>query len=67
MKNVNVNDLQYKQYQWCRYSVFIVKCKHISNFVLIAEFEQASVCLVHIKNTYTFGDKIGHIMRYVLF
>ena len=29
--------------------VFIVNCKHISNFVLLVDFEQANVCLVHIE------------------
>ena len=27
---------------------FLVNYKHISNFVLIFDFEQANVCLVHI-------------------
>ena len=48
-------------------SIFIVNCKHISNFVLIVDFEQANVCLVHIEKANIFEDKIGHIMRYVLF
>ena len=52
--------------QWCHSSVFIVKRKHISIFVLIVEFEQANVCWVHIKKTNTFEDKIGYIMRYVV-
>ena len=30
-------------YQWCRSSVFIVNCEHISNFLLIVDFEQAHV------------------------
>ena len=46
-------------------SVFIVNCEHISNFVLIVEFEQAKFCLVQIEKTNTFEDKIGHIIRYV--
>ena len=49
-----------------RSSVFIVNCEHISNFVLIIDFEQANVCLVHIEKSDTFEDKIGHIMRYVV-
>ena len=56
-----------EQCQWRRSSVFIVNCKHISNFVLIVDFEQANVCLVHIEKANIFEDKIGHIMRYVLF
>ena len=49
-KSVNVNDIQYQRCQWRRSSVFIVNCKHISNFVLIVDFEQANVCLIHIEN-----------------
>ena len=33
-------------------SVFIVNCKHISNFVLLVDFEQANFCLVHIEKEY---------------
>ena len=36
-------------------------------FVLIVDFEQANVYLVHIEKANIFEDKIGHIMRYVLF
>ena len=35
--------------QWRNPSAFIVNCEHISSFVLIVEFEQASVCWVHIS------------------
>ena len=49
------------------FSVFIVNCKHILNFVLFVDSEQANVCLVHIEKANIFEDKIGHIMRYVLF
>ena len=45
--------------QWRRSSVFIVNCEHISNFVLIIEFEQGNVCLVHIEKAITFEDKSG--------
>ena len=45
----------------------IVNCKHMSNFVLILDFEQANVCLVHIEKANFFEGKIGHIMRYALF
>ena len=48
-------------------SVFIVNCKHISNFVLIVDFEQANICSVHIEKASIFEDKIEHIMCYALF
>ena len=51
--------------QWRHSSVFIVNCELISNFVLIVDFEQANVCLVHIEKANTLEDKIGRIMRYV--
>ena len=60
----NINDVN-----WCQlhgFSVFIVDCKHISNFLLIVDSEQANVCLVHIEKASTFEDKIGHMMRYVV-
>ena len=47
-------------------SAFIANCKHISNFVLIVDFKQANVCMVHIEEANISEDKIGHIMRYVL-
>ena len=50
---------------WRYSSVFIVNCAHISNFVLIVEFEEANVCWVHIEKKNTFEDKIGHVMRCV--
>ena len=31
--------------------VFIVNCRHVSNFVLIFDFEQANVYWVHIERT----------------
>ena len=34
---------------WRRFSVFIVNCEHISNFVLIVDFELAKVSLVILK------------------
>ena len=40
---------------------------NISNLVLIVDFEQANVFLVHIEEVNIFEDRIGHIMRYVLF
>ena len=60
IKNVNVNNVQYER---CQSRVFIVNCKHISNFVLIIAFEQANVYLVH--KAITFEDKIEYIMHYV--
>ena len=45
--------------QWRRSSVYIVNCKHISNFLLIIDFEQANIFWVHIE------DKIRYIMRCV--
>ena len=56
----NINDVI------CGVLVSIVSCEHISNLVLIIDFEQASVCLVHIEKTITFEDKIGYIIRYVV-
>ena len=35
-----------------------VSCEHISNFVLIIDFEQANVCWVHIEKIKTFVEKI---------
>ena len=49
--------------QWRRSGVHIVKCEHVSNFVLKTNFEQAKVCWVHIENTNTFESKIRSIMR----
>ena len=46
---------------WCLF----VKCEHISNFLLIIDFEQAKVCWVHIEKINTFEYKIGYIMLYV--
>ena len=48
------------------FSVFIVNCKHILNFILFVDFEQAKVCLVYIEKANIFENKIEHIMRYVL-
>ena len=36
------------------------------NIIQALFFEQANVCLVHIKKAITFEDKIGYIMRYVV-
>ena len=44
----------------------IVNCEHISNCVLIIDFERAKVCLVCIENAITFEDKIDYIMHYVV-
>ena len=51
---------------WRRFSVFIVNCEHISNFVLVIDLEQANVCWVHNEKTNTFEDKIRYIMCYVV-
>ena len=47
-------------------SVFVFNCKHSSNFVLIVNSEQVSVCLVHIEKTNIFetGSSISCIMYY---
>ena len=66
IKNINVNNVQYKRCQLRRSNIFIANCEHISNFVLIIDFEQANDCLVYIENKITFEDKIGYIMRYVV-
>ena len=47
-------------------SVFIVNCEHISNFILIVEFEHTNVCWLHIEKINTLEDKIGYIMGYVV-
>ena len=54
--------------QWRRSIAYIVNCEHISNFLLIIDFEQAKICLVNIEKINTFEDKIWryHIMRYVV-
>ena len=67
IKNLNANGIQYYGCRCRRSSVFIANCKHISNFVLIVDFAKANVCLVHIEKVNIIKDKIGHIMRYVLF
>ena len=54
-----------EQCQWRRSSVVTVNCEHISNFLLIIDFEQANVCWVHIEKTSTFEEKIGSIIRYI--
>ena len=52
--------------QWRRSSFFIVTCEHVSNFVLIVDFEQATVCWVSIKKMNTFENKIGYMKCYVV-
>ena len=39
----------------------------VNIFALIADFEQTNVCLIHIEKANIFEDRIGHIMRYVLY
>ena len=46
--------------------VFTVKCEHVSRLVLTVDFEQASVCWVHIKDRNTFDSKITYIMCYAV-
>ena len=63
----NCSRLRMKTLQWCRWrrsSVIIVNCEHISNFVLIVDFEQANVFWVQIENT--FEGKIEYVMHYVV-
>ena len=58
-----------KTREWCQWrcvGVFIVNIEHISNLVLIVDFEQANVQWVHIEKTNTFKDKIGYIVCYVV-
>ena len=45
--------------QWHRSSVFIVNCEHISDFLLINDFEQANVCRV-CENCCTRTAVLGH-------
>ena len=40
----------------------LFNCKHISNFVLIVDFEQANGCMVRIEKAIIFVDKIRHII-----
>ena len=47
-------------------SVFIVNCKHILNFIVIVDFEQANFYWAHIRNINLFEGKIRYIMRYVV-
>ena len=42
-----------------------VSCEHISDFVLITDFEQANVCWVHIEKI-DFCREDCYIMRYVV-
>ena len=56
--------------QWRRpivYIVNIVNCEHISNFLLIIDFEQPKVCWVYyIEKINTFEGKIRYIRRYAV-
>ena len=51
--------------QWRHSSYFIFNRKHISNFVLTDDFEQANFCWIHLEKINTFEDKIGYKMHYV--
>ena len=55
-----------ERYQQRHSCAFIVNCEHSSSFVLIIEFEQATLCWVHIEKTNSFKNKIGYITRYVV-
>ena len=55
-----------KRSQWRRSSVYIVNCKHISNILVIIDFEKANVFWVYIEKINTFKDKIRYIMCYVV-
>ena len=54
------------KYQSCCSSVYIVKCKYISNCLLIVDFEQANVFWVHTEKINTFEEKIKYITRYIV-
>ena len=54
-----------ERWQWHHSSVYIVNCKHISNFLFI-DFEQANVRWGNIEKINTFEGKIWYIMRYVV-
>ena len=45
---------------------FIINSEHISDSLLIIDFEQEKVCWVHIEKINTFEDKIRYIVRYVV-
>ena len=52
--------------QWRRSSAYIVNSKHISNFLIISNFEQANIFWVHYWKDKHFEEKIRYIMRYVV-
>ena len=64
MKTVQVKTVERRL--WCDSCIFNVKYEHVSHFVLIANFEQTSICWVQIENTKTFEGDIRHIMHYVV-
>ena len=47
--------------QWHCSSVFIVNYEHISNFLLIIDFEQTKVCRFHIEKINTFKSEISGV------
>ena len=56
-----------ERYQWCHSSsIFVVNYDYISKFVLVVDFEQANIFLVHIEKVNSSEDKIGYVMRYVV-
>ena len=52
--------------QWRLSSVYIVNSEHISNIIVIIDFEKANVFWVLNEKIKTFEDKIRYIMRYVV-
>ena len=61
---LKMKTLEQSQSRSC--NVYIVNCEHVSNFLLIVDFEQVEVCWVHIEKINTFEDSIRDIMRYVI-
>ena len=55
-----------ERYLWRRSRVYIVNCEHISNSLVIIDFEQAKVFRVHIEKINTFEDKIRYVMHYLV-
>ena len=47
--------------QWHCSSVFIVNYEHISNFLLIIDFEQTKVSRFHIEKINTFKSEISGV------
>ena len=43
------------------FTVYIINCVHISNFLLFIDFEKEKVFWVHIRKINTFEYKIGYL------